>query len=131
MVKALGLKARLDPILLAPHVIAHVRVAHSRQITGGIFGCVSGRALAVDYNLFGFVRQEAGREFAQISGRQVYGSGQVRVLVGMRGERFDQLERLAAIDLLLQLFAGYCIQHYYLFESDRPGELAAGQYEAR
>jgi len=51
-------QTRLRPIRLALGVIAHVRVSHRRQFTGGVLRSMSGRAGAVNYDLRILVGQE-------------------------------------------------------------------------
>ena len=61
VMKALHRKPRVDPILFAFRVIAHIRIAHRRQFTGGVLGGVSGGALAVDDDLGPLVGQKSLR----------------------------------------------------------------------
>ena len=105
MMMAFDWQPRFDPILFALGIIAHIAVAHRRQFTGGIFGCVSGRALAVDDYLFALIRQKFRRKLSHLVRRQIDSAGQVRVIVSMRGERFDQLELIFSINLLFQFLA--------------------------
>ena len=82
----------LDPVLLAPGVIAHVRVAKRRQFMGGVLRSVSGGAGAVDHDLRRLVRQECGREFLHTVGGKVERARKVRVVVGRLGQSLDEQE---------------------------------------
>src|SRR5437762_13151347 len=63
--------AGLLPLLLAPLVVADVRVAQGRQFTGGLLGGASGETAAVDHNVGVLVRQHLGGQRADAAGRYV------------------------------------------------------------
>jgi hypothetical protein len=89
----------IDPILLAFGVITHVRVAHGRQFTGGLFRSVSSGAGAVHDNLRMFVWQTLRCQFADLRWRQVDCAWQVRLVIHKWRQRLDQRKSVAPVNL--------------------------------
>lgn len=95
----------LDPALLALRILPHIRVSQRRQFTGGVLGSMSSRTGAVDDDIRVQVRQNLVSAFCHLAGRQIDRSRQMTQVIGFRGQRFDQNEIVATIDLGLELVA--------------------------
>ena len=56
LVLSLDWEPSINPVLLALSIVSHVRITQRRQFTGGVFGGISSRAGAVNYDLGSFIR---------------------------------------------------------------------------
>jgi hypothetical protein len=70
--------------LFAVRIVRHIRVAQRRQFTGGVFAGVSMRVRTVGDDLDVFVGQQLWSKLADLFGRDVQGSGDMRFAVTFR-----------------------------------------------
>ena len=77
-------KPSFHPSLFSFGVVRHIRVAHRRQFTGGVFAGVSMRVGAVGDDLSVLVGQQLRSEFLDPFGRNVQSSGNVCFAVTFR-----------------------------------------------
>ena len=109
-------QSRIDPILFSSRVVAHVRVTHRRQFTGGRFGGMSRRAGAVNHDISVFLRQEAGSLCRYLIRRQIDCAGQVRMMIGSLGQSLYEKKLIFAINFLFQFVSGNRIRHCMPFQ---------------
>ena len=103
---ALEREPALPPLVLAAGVVADVRVPERDEPRGRLDRALAPGIRAVDDDLGLRVGQASGGRRLDVVRREVDRAGQVRVRVRHRRECVDEHERLAALELVLQLLAG-------------------------
>ena len=95
-----------DPILFTIDVFAEVGVTHRRQSTGGASRCGSREVPAIDDDLRAFIGNELRHERLDLIRWQTHRARQMMLPPVHGRQHLEQMKRVAAHDLLVQLVAG-------------------------
>ena len=92
-------KSGFHPPLLSFGIVRYFGIAHSRQLTGGVFAGVSMSVRAIGDDLRVLVGQQLRRELFDFFWRNVQGSGNVRLTVAFLRECLDYLDWVLPVEL--------------------------------